>query len=227
MQQQISSSRPAQGRWSARRHPDRLPFRAGRARESGCVRRHGAHRQPHDEPGQGGPDHHHGGHRRAAFTGMAGLGAGRSTSPTHQGAGERGHSLRSALADGRRHEHGAGDRDAVARPVRPMRLRLRFQDRELVLDEQRSEHHHRTRRGQRPRDQGQPDLAPACAHRDQPQQVRAHRSEHQRHLRADRGRRGVVCPSRQPADQGRGDDWPRALARAGVAADHSLCLRRS
>ena len=75
-----------------------------------------------------------------------------------------------------------------ARTSRPMRLRLRCQDQELLVDERHSSvtigrAEDNERGGQR-----ESHLAPARPHRDQSQQVRAHRSEHQRHVRADRRR---------------------------------------
>ncbi len=56
-------------------------FGPGGAREPRRVRRRRAHRQPHDEPGQGRTDHHHRGDRRAALARVARCLRARSTSP--------------------------------------------------------------------------------------------------------------------------------------------------
>ena len=105
-------------------------------------------------------------------------------------------------------------------------------DQEIVLDCLATADHHRPRGGERHRDPRQPDLAPACAHRNQPQQDHAHRPEHQRHLRAVGGRRGGLRAPRQPADQGRGADRPRAGAGAATprrpsASPASPCRHKS
>ena len=81
---------------------------------------------------------------------------------------------------------------ARARSSGARRLRVEFQGQEIVVDDSRAQHRHRPRRRERHRRQGQPDLAPACPHRAQPQQVPADRSEHQRHVRHDARRRGSV-----------------------------------
>ena len=83
------------------------------------------------------------------------------------------------------------------------RLRLVLGRPELVIDEPAAADHHRPRRRERPGDPRQPDLAHPCAHRDQPRQVPADRPEHQRHVRAADGRRGILRAPRQHAAQGR------------------------
>jgi hypothetical protein len=89
---------------------------------------------------------------------------------------------------------------------RVRRLRVRFQGEEIVVDDSRTEHRDRPRRGERHRRQGQPDLPAACAHRVQPQQVPADRPEHERHVRHDPRRRRGVRPPRQHAAERRGLD---------------------
>ncbi len=136
MQQQISTPCPAQGRRAAGRDPHRLPLRARGAGEPRCLRRDRAHRQSHDQPGQGRADHHDRGDRRAPLAGMAGRRAGRSMSRTIKGQGNEVAALRGAVADGGRHQHGARDRAERAQGRAPLRLRLRWLDREVVVDEQ-------------------------------------------------------------------------------------------
>ena len=173
----------------------------GRAREARHVRLGRAHRQSHDEPGQGRADHHHARDRRAAVARVACVGA----PDRHRDDRGRATRSRSTKCCGRPRKSPACCRRlraARSASARPKRLRLRYQGREVTVDEGRKSVDDRPRRGQRRRRQGQSDLARACAHRDRPQQIHADRPEHQRHVRADSGRRrdpssaATACRSR-------------------------------
>jgi hypothetical protein len=71
------------------------------------------HRQPHDQPGQGGTDHHDGHNGGSAFTGMARIGAPDRCRDT-QGRSAKWRCSKS-VADRGRHQHVACDRDEPAR----------------------------------------------------------------------------------------------------------------
>ena len=58
MQRQIAAHTRAAGRGAAGLDPHRLSFWPGGARGARCLWRQRAHGQSHDQPGQGGADHH-------------------------------------------------------------------------------------------------------------------------------------------------------------------------
>ena len=127
----------------------------------------GAHRQPHDQPGQGRTDHHHRGHGRAASPEW------RASVRQIDVAIIKGQGSEVALYEVLwQTEDVTSMLPAIATERRAPAARAAaaaVQDHEVVLDEQHPTRRHRPRRGQRRRHQRQSDLAPARAHRDQPQ----------------------------------------------------------
>ena len=107
----------AEGRGPADRDPHRRAFRPGRAREPRHLRRRRAHREPHDQPGQGRPDHDHQRDGRAARARVA-VGRAPDRRRHAQGQDQRGRAVRGAVAEGRRHQHAAGDRARQRRVAR-------------------------------------------------------------------------------------------------------------
>jgi hypothetical protein len=71
MQKSITGNPELTAEGPPRRDPHRLPLRPGGGRESGRFRLDRSHGESHDQPGQGGPDHHHRGHGGAAVAGLA------------------------------------------------------------------------------------------------------------------------------------------------------------